>query len=73
MAETIEISGKAAAADSNEQARKKADLDLKLEQNKQTRHAARQNRLIVQGEEEKLPEEDYNLIDDYFNTTYADL
>ena len=29
--------------------------------------------MIVYGEEEKLPEEDYNLIDEYFNTTYADL
>ena len=29
--------------------------------------------MIVQGEEEKLPEEDYNLIDEYFTTTYADL
>ena len=35
--------------------------------------AARENRLIVQGEEEKLPEEDYNLIDEYFNATFADL
>lgn len=25
----------------------------------------------MQGEEEKLPEEDYNLIDEYFTTTYA--
>ena len=29
--------------------------------------------MIVQGEEEKLPEEDFNLIDEYFSTTYADL
>lgn len=27
----------------------------------------------MQGEEEKLPEEDYNLIDEYFNATHADL
>ena len=27
----------------------------------------------MQGEEEKLPEEDYNLIDEYFNATFADL
>lgn len=39
----------------------------------QARQAAKQNRLIVQGEEEKLPEEDYNLIDEYFSATYADL
>ena len=29
--------------------------------------------MFVQGEEEKLPEEDYNLIDEYFSSTYADL
>ena len=29
--------------------------------------------MIVQGEEEKLPEEDYNLIDEYFNSTHVDL
>ena len=39
----------------------------------QARQAAKQNRLIVQGEEEKLPEEDYNLIDEYFTATYGDL
>ena len=28
---------------------------------------------MVQGEEEKLPEEDYNLIDEYFTSTYGEL
>ena len=55
------------------QGRKKADLDAKLLKNKDTRQAARVNRLVVQGEEEKLPEEDYNLIDEYFTSTHADL
>ena len=50
-----------------------AELEQKLQQNKQARQAAKESRLIVQGEEEKLPEEDYNLIDEYFNSTYADL
>ena len=71
MAEAIEFSGNSAATE--DVARRKAELDQKLEQNKQARMAARENRLIVQGEEEKLPEEDYNLIDEYFNATFADL
>ena len=71
--EPIQIRGTQGEADSLNQARKKADLDQKLEQNKLSRQAARDTRMIVQGEEEKAPEEDYNLIDEYFSTTYADL
>ena len=70
--EPIEISA-STSAQPEVQGRKKADLDAKLESNKNTRQAARVNRLVVQGEEEKLPEEDYNLIDEYFTSTHADL
>ena len=71
--EPIQIRGTQGEAESINQARKKADLDQKLEQNKLSRQAARETRMYVQGEEEKAPEEDYNLIDEYFTTTYADL
>ena len=67
------VDGGAETVSNEEQARRKADLDQKLEMNKQNRQAARENRMIVQGEEEKLPEEDYNLIDEYYTATYAGL
>lgn len=65
--------GASAPSETAEQAKKKQDLESKLQKNKQTRDAARETRLYVQGEEEKLPEEDYNLIDEYYNSTYNDL
>ena len=74
--EPIEISASASedtVGKQEAQDRKKAELDAKLDLNKKARQTTRQNRLIVQGEEEKLPEEDYNLIDEYFNSTYAEL
>ena len=71
MVEAIEISGNSGGT--VHLAKRKVDLDQKLEQNKQARQVAKETRLIVQGEEEKLPEEDYNLIDEYFSTTYVDL
>ena len=45
--EPIEISSGAAGAKNDELARKKAELEQKLEQNKVARQAARETRLIV--------------------------
>lgn len=45
--EPIQIRGTQGEADSLNQARKKADLDQKLEQNKLSRQAARDTRMIV--------------------------
>jgi hypothetical protein len=51
--------------------RKKAELDSKLRANKAERDAARAAKQT--NEEEKLPEEDFDLIDQYFSSSYQTL